>query len=201
MRSRALVLVGALLVASCATNSNRFLVSQFTISLAPSGDDFESVRDDRRLVYRPGAINSIACVITPPNDDVYEYVVVHYLPGIPKHLGGPWARDYQPADAPSGLEALPKSAQGEKLLTWQIEPGDPDGIYSLEIQINGSPQFRLEFEVSGAQHAAQQGAAADTSCASFDCTAILLSSAHQRLQASGGARYYSNPTGNGAPRS
>ena len=155
------VVVAALvLLVACSSNSPDFIVSQFTVSGDYNGEEWDMVAHERILNYSGRGLEGLGCTITPPNEHEYEYTVVHYLPGIPLTVGEGWAEPYVPSDAPNGMRTKPKLASGEKRLTWGISPGDPNGIYRIEIHINGRHTYTLEFEVRNVP-AAQQAAEAD----------------------------------------
>jgi hypothetical protein len=135
------------LVLACASIPPGFTVEQFTVSGVSDDEKWELEIRDRVLSYSGNPIEAIGCVITPPDDQDYEFTAVHYLPGVPLAIGDGWAEPYSPSDAPNGLHSLPEFLIGERRFTWDISPGDPNGIYRIEIHINGKRVQTLEFEV------------------------------------------------------
>jgi len=142
-------LVAGCLVLACSEEPPEFVVSQFTISGEFDDDELELNSHPRDLEFHGEGLNQLACRIQPQNEEPYVYVVVHFLPGEPTDIGHGWSRAYTPADAPNGLRSSPNRALGDKVLTWPLEPGDPNGEYRLEVHINGVHQQTLRYRVAG----------------------------------------------------
>ena len=100
----------------------------------------------------------------------------HYLLGVPESLPPEvLGLGFVPEDAPHGIEFPEVTVEGGRWFSFRLEPGDPVGLYKIEVIINGHTHETLEFIVvpSADEHpsvfppppcpesAAQQGAAAD----------------------------------------
>jgi hypothetical protein len=110
-------------------------------------DEWSGVSDERVLEYAGHEVSALVLHIIPSDGRDYEVTVVHYLPGIPRSIGDGWAEPYVPSDALTGLRAKPEVVSGEQRFTWDIHPGDPSGIYRIEVHINGRHVQTLEFDV------------------------------------------------------
>jgi len=157
MRVIAAALVTLGLIVSCATPPTEFSVSQFTMSGDFTEDDWVGFSDERIFLYSESPINALVIHIIPSDNREYELVTVHYLPGVPATLGKGFAEPYAPSDAPNGLRSQPETLSGEQRIPWDIHPGDPNGIYRIEVYINGKHIRTLEFDVRDVPPAERSG--------------------------------------------
>jgi hypothetical protein len=142
--------------ASTATTS-RFAVEPFTFSGYHDGQQLQGVTGSDVLEVQADRSNSLGCVIRPPDTSPYTYYSIVFLPGVPERVGSNWSRSYRPEDAPKGLRAAVQSTQGDALLSWELQPGDPFGEYRVEIYINGFHTHDLVYEVRRASPAQDSG--------------------------------------------
>jgi hypothetical protein len=132
--------------ASTATTS-RFDVLPFTFSGYFDGEQLQGDAGTTVLEVDPDRMNNLGCVIRPPDANPYTYYSIVFLPGVPQQVGSNWSRSYRPEDATKGLRGAVQTAQGEALLRWELQPGDPFGEYRVEIYINGFHSHDLVYQV------------------------------------------------------
>jgi hypothetical protein len=147
MRSVALLIVA--FVVACSSTP-QFVVAPVTFSGDFDGEHWTGVRDQRVLRFNSQKLNSLNCVISPASDEPFEYYTVHFLPGVPEELGDDWARSYRREDAPAGLRSKTKQAQGQTVVSWLLDEGDPFGTYLIQLFVNGEHIGDLEFFVERA---------------------------------------------------
>jgi hypothetical protein len=147
MRTFAAALAALGLAVSCATSPTEFSVSQFTMSGDLTEDEWVGFSHEKIFLYSESSINALMLHIIPSNNREYELITIHYLPGVPSIIGKGFAESYAPSDAPNGLRSQSEILSGEQRIPWDIHPGDPNGIYRMEVHINGKQLRTLEFDV------------------------------------------------------
>jgi hypothetical protein len=92
--------------------------------------------------------DSLGFAVRSSSTEPFIVTTRHYLPGVPDSLPPEVLElGYTPEDATSGIEFPVETVSGGRWFTFRLEPGDPVGLYKIEVIINGQKHETLEFDV------------------------------------------------------
>jgi|SRR5690625_2903507 len=130
----------ALSLTTMAKNVDDFEVTFELLESDGSGVDLS--RKVRTMPYvTEGKAQTLRISIVPPNDEIYSYYSISYLPGKPKTLEG-YEESEQREDFDAGYVSSTRLIQGKGVNYFTLHEGDPAGEYRIEVYINDR-RFRI----------------------------------------------------------
>ena len=147
--SNVLIIALVLLVSiSCARERSDYSLRSGLIELRSDGGRPELVlaKETNEVSRTEQETISIGFAIASSTPREFEVRTVHYLPGIPEHLGGQLSGKQREA-ATEGLRSDPVVVKGAQFFPYEVGPGDPFGTYRIEVYVNGKFFRELRFEV------------------------------------------------------